>query len=438
MKENIMNAPVTGPGLNKQWVERRARAVSRGIGMGAPVIAARAENSEIWDVEGNRYIDFGGGIAVVNTGHRHPLVMKRVYEQLEKLTHTCAMVMPYEPFIELCEKLNEVAPISGEKKSALVTTGAEAVENAIKFARAYTGRSDVIAFQGGFHGRTLLGMALTGKVVPYKAKFGPMPPGIWHVPFPVAHHGVSVDDTMHAIEWLFKADVEPSRVAAIIIEPVQGEGGFYVAPKELMVRLRKLCDDHGILLIADEIQSGFGRTGKFFAMEHYGVEPDLMTAAKSLAGGFPLAAVVGRAKIMDAPDPGGIGGTYAGNPIACAAALGVFDAFKADNLLEKAEAQGKLIMERMTAIKAKGRGMPIGDIRGLGAMCAFEMVTEHGGSKPDAAGAKALAAKCLDRGLLILTCGVYSDTVRLLTPLTASDALLKEGLDIIESAILGN
>ena len=433
-----MNAPVTGPDLNKQWVERRARAVSRGIGMGAPVIAARAENSEIWDVEGNRYIDFGGGIAVVNTGHRHPLVMKRVYEQLEKLTHTCAMVMPYEPFIELCEKLNEVAPISGEKKSALVTTGAEAVENAIKFARAYTGRSDVIAFQGGFHGRTLLGMALTGKVVPYKAKFGPMPPGIWHVPFPVAHHGVSVDDTMHAIEWLFKADVEPSRVAAIIIEPVQGEGGFYVAPKELMVRLRKLCDDHGILLIADEIQSGFGRTGKFFAMEHYDVEPDLMTAAKSLAGGFPLAAVVGRAKIMDAPDPGGIGGTYAGNPIACAAALGVFDAFKADNLLEKAEAQGKLIMERMTAIKAKGRGMPIGDIRGLGAMCAFEMVTEHGGSKPDAAGAKALAAKCLDRGLLILTCGVYSDTVRLLTPLTASDALLKEGLDIIESAILGN
>ena len=433
-----MNAPVTGPGLNKQWVERRARAVSRGIGMGAPVIAARAENSEIWDVEGNRYIDFGGGIAVVNTGHRHPLVMKRVYEQLEKLTHTCAMVMPYEPFIELCEKLNEVAPISGEKKSALVTTGAEAVENAIKFARAYTGRSDVIAFQGGFHGRTLLGMALTGKVVPYKAKFGPMPPGIWHVPFPVAHHGVSVDDTMHAIEWLFKADVEPSRVAAIIIEPVQGEGGFYVAPKELMVRLRKLCDDHGIVLIADEIQSGFGRTGKFFAMEHYGVEPDLMTAAKSLAGGFPLAAVVGRAKIMDAPDPGGIGGTYAGNPIACAAALGVFDAFETEGLLDLALKQGEIIMKRMQSVKAKGRGMPIGDIRGLGAMCAFEMVTEHGGTKPDAAGAKALAAKCLERGLLILTCGVYSDTVRLLTPLTAPEAVLNEGLDILESAILGN
>jgi 4-aminobutyrate aminotransferase/(S)-3-amino-2-methylpropionate transaminase len=414
--------------MNKQWVERRTKAVSRGISAGAPVIAARAENSEIWDVEGNRYIDFGGGIAVVNTGHRHPAVMKRVYEQLEAFTHTCAMVMPYAPFIEVCERLNAIAPISGEKKSALVTTGAEAVENAIKFARAYTGRSDVIAFHGGFHGRTLLGMSLTGKVVPYKVKFGPMAPGIWHVPFPVAHKGVTVEDSIHAIEWLFKSDVEPSRVAAIIIEPVQGEGGFYIAPKELMVRLRKLCDDHGILLIADEIQSGFGRTGKFFAMEHYGVEPDLMTAAKSLAGGFPLAAVVGRAKIMDAPEPGGIGGTYAGNPIACAAALGV----------DKAEKQGKMIMERLTAIKAKGKGMPIGDVRGLGAMCAFELVTKHGGNDPDAAGAKALAAKCLERGLLILTCGVYSDTVRMLTPLTASEMVIKEGLDILESALLGN
>jgi 4-aminobutyrate aminotransferase/(S)-3-amino-2-methylpropionate transaminase len=406
--------------------------------MAAPVIAARAENAEIWDIEGNRFIDFGGGIAVVNTGHRHPKVLKRVYEQLEKLTHTCAMVTPYEPFIELCEKLNAVAPISGEKKSALVTTGAEAVENAIKFARAHTGRSDVIAFHGGFHGRTLLGMALTGKVAPYKAKFGPMPGGIWHVPFPVAHHGISVEDSIHAIEWLFKSDVEPSRVAAIIIEPVQGEGGFYIAPKELMTKLRKLCDEHGILLIADEIQSGFGRTGKWFAMEHFGVEPDLITVAKSLAGGFPLAGVVGRAKIMDAPDPGGIGGTYAGNPVACAAALGVFDAFETEPILEMASKQGEIIMKRLKAIKAKGKGMPMGDVRGLGAMCAFEIVTEHGGTKPDAAGAKALAAKCLERGLLILTCGVYSDTIRLLTPLTAPEPVLKEGLDILESAILGN
>ena len=435
-----MNAPIKHQpaGSNKAWVERRARAVSRGIGMGAAVMAAKAENSEIWDIEGNRYIDFGGGIAVVNTGHRHPLVMKRVYEQLEKFTHTCAMVMPYEPFIEVCEKLNAVAPIKGEVKSALVTTGAEAVENAVKYARAYTGRSDVIAFHGGFHGRTLLGMALTGKVAPYKAKFGPMPGGIWHVPFPVAHKGISVEDSIHAIELLFKCDVEPQRVAAIIIEPVQGEGGFYIAPQELMERLRALCDEHGILLIADEIQSGFGRTGKFFAMEHYGVEPDLMTSAKSLAGGFPLAAVIGKAKIMDAPDPGAIGGTYAGNPIACAAALGVFEAFETENLMERANKQGAMIMARMKSIKAQNKGMPIGDIRGLGAMCAFEMVTEHGGNKPDAGGAKALAAKCLERGLLILTCGVYGDVVRLLTPLTASEMVLKEGLDILEAAVVGN
>jgi 4-aminobutyrate aminotransferase / (S)-3-amino-2-methylpropionate transaminase / 5-aminovalerate transaminase len=435
-----MNAPITHApaGSNKAWVDRRTKAVSRGIGMGAAVMAAKAENSEIWDIEGNRYVDFGGGIAVVNTGHRHPLVMKRVYEQLEKFTHTCAMVMPYAPFIEVCEKLNAVVPISGEKKTALVTTGAEAVENAIKFARCYTGRSDVIAFHGGFHGRTLLGMALTGKVAPYKAKFGPMPAGIWHVPFPVAHKGISVEDAIHAIELLFKCDVEPQRVAAIIIEPVQGEGGFYIAPKELMVRLRALCDEHGILLIADEIQSGFGRTGKFFAMEHYGVEPDLVTSAKSLAGGFPLAAVTGRAKIMDAPDPGGIGGTYAGNAIACAAALGVFEAFETEGLLEKSIVQGEMIMKRMNAIKAKKKGMPIGDVRGLGAMCAFEMVTEHGGNKPDAGGAKALAAKCLERGLLILTCGVYGDVVRLLTPLTASEMIINEGLDILEAAVLGN
>ncbi|MDP8996325.1 MAG: aminotransferase class III-fold pyridoxal phosphate-dependent enzyme, partial [Pseudomonadota bacterium] len=369
-----MNAPLTHQpkGSNQAWVERRAKAVSRGIGMAAPVMVAKAENAELWDIEGNRYIDFGGGIAVVNTGHRHPKVMKRVYEQLEKVTHTCAMVMPYEAFIEVCEKLNAVAPISGEKKTALVTTGAEAVENAIKYARAYTGRSDVIAFHGGFHGRTLLGMALTGKVAPYKLKFGPMPSGIWHVPFPIESRGISVEDSIHAIEMLFKADVEPSRVAAIIIEPVQGEGGFYAAPKELMQRLRKLCDGHGIVLIADEIQSGFGRTGKFFAMEHMSVEPDLMTAAKSLAGGFPLAAVVGRAAIMDTPDPGTIGGTYAGNPIACAAALGVFEVFETEDILGKAQKQGEIVVKRLAAMKAKNKGMAMGDVRGLGAMCAFD------------------------------------------------------------------
>lgn len=431
--------PTSQPkGSNQAWVERRTKAVSRGIGMAAPVMAAKAENAELWDIEGNRYIDFGSGIAVVNTGHRHPLVMKRVYEQLEKVTHTCAMVMPYEVFIEVCEKLNAVAPISGEKKSALVTTGAEAVENAVKFARAYTGRGDVIAFHGGFHGRTLMGMALTGKVSPYKQKFGPMPAGIWHVPFPIAQQNITVEDSIHAIEMLFKVDVEPNRVAAIIIEPVQGEGGFYVAPKELMQRLRKLCDDHGILLIADEIQCGFGRTGKFFAIEHMGVEPDLITVAKSLAGGFPLAAVVGRAAIMDATDPGTIGGTYAGNPVACAAALGVFEAFEKENFLELAVRQGEIIMKRLAAIKTKGKGMPIGEVRGLGAMCAFDLVTKHGGNEPDPVATKTLTAKCLERGLLIISCGFYANTIRLLAPLTTPEAVLNEGLDILEAALLGN
>jgi 4-aminobutyrate aminotransferase/(S)-3-amino-2-methylpropionate transaminase len=434
----VMNAPATAKGLNEAWVERRAKAVARGMGMAAPIMAARAEDSELWDIEGRRYIDFAGGIAVLNVGHRHPAVMRRVQEQLNSFTHTCFTIAPYTPFVELAEKLNAVAPISGEKKSMFVTTGAEAIENAVKIARAHTGRSDVICFQGSFHGRTLLTMTMTGKVIPYKTKFGPFVPGVWHVPFPVAHRGVTVEDSLHAIEWLFKADVEPSRVAAIVIEPVQGEGGFYVAPKQLMQGLRKICDEHGIVLIADEIQSGFGRTGKWFAMEHMGVEPDLMAVAKSLAGGFPLAGVVGRAKIMDAPEPGGLGGTYAGNPVACAAALGVFDAFEKDDLLAKAEKQGRIMVERLEAIKRKGRGMPMGDIRGLGAMVAFEVVTRQGGNDPDAAGAKALAAKCLERGLLILTCGVYSDTIRLLTPLSASEKILTEGLDILEAAILGN
>ena len=433
-----MNAPASPKSITQSWLDRRTKAIARGIGMAAPVIAARAENSEMWDIEGNRYIDFGGGIAVLNSGHRHPAVMRRVKEQLDKFTHTCFMVAPYEPFIELCEKLNEMAPISGEKKSILVTTGAEAVENAIKIARAHTGRTDVIAFTGSFHGRTLLTMGLTGKTVPYKAKFGPVPAGLWRVPYPIESIGMSVDHTMLTLEWLFKTDVEPNKVAAIIIEPVQGEGGFYVAPKELMVRLRKLCDEHGIVLIADEIQSGFGRTGKMFAMEHMGVEPDLMTTAKSLAGGFPLAGVVGKAHIRDAPDPGGLGGTYAGNPVACAAALGVIEAFEEDQLLQKAVEQGEMLTKRLTSIKAKKQGMAIGDIRGLGAMVAFSLVTEHGGKKPDAAAAKALANKCLERGLLILTCGVFGDTVRLLAPLSASKELLNEGMDILEAAILGN
>ncbi|MGE3832316.1 MAG: 4-aminobutyrate--2-oxoglutarate transaminase [Parvibaculaceae bacterium] len=425
-------------GLNEAWIARRNKVTARGVGAGSPIVISRAEDSELWDIEGRRFIDFGGGIAVVNTGHRHPAVMRRVQEQLSAFTHTCFMVAPYTPLIELAEKLIAVTPISGDKKTMFATTGAEAVENAVKIARAYTARSDIICFQGGFHGRTNLTMAMTGKVAPYKTKFGPFAGGVWHVPFPVPHRGVTVEDSIEAINWLFRSDVEASRVAAIVIEPVQGEGGFYPAPKELMKALRAICDEHGIVFIADEIQSGFGRTGKWFAMEHMGVEPDLITVAKSLAGGFPLSGVVGRAKIMDAPDPGGLGGTYAGNPVAAAAALGVFEAFETEKLLEKAARQGELALNRIKAIKAKGKGMAIGDVRGLGAMVAFEMVTEHGGNKPSADATKALAAKCLERGLLILTCGVFGDVVRLLPPLTASEKILNEGLDIIEAAVLGN
>ncbi|WP_413989510.1 4-aminobutyrate--2-oxoglutarate transaminase [Labrys okinawensis] len=434
-----MNAPAKARGANRtqtdELLERRANVFSRGMSAGQPVFAAKAKNSEIWDVEGRRFIDFGGGIAVLNTGHRHPTVMKRVYEQLDKYTHTCLMVTPYEPAVTLAEKLIAMTPISGPKKVMLVTTGAEAVENAIKVARAHTGRSDVVVFNGAFHGRTLLAMAMTGKVVPYKTKFGPFPGGVWRVPYPIEHKGISVEDTFDALKWLFKTDVDPKNVAAIVIEPVQGEGGFYIASPEFLKRLRALCDEHGILLIADEIQTGFGRTGKWFAMEHSGVEPDLLTTAKSLAGGFPLAGVVGRADIMDAPDPGGLGGTYAGNPVACAAALGVIEAFETEGLLDKSTKQGETIIKRLKAIKRRKEGRPIGDIRGLGGMTAFELVTSHGGNEPDPNAAKALAAECLERGLMILTCGVYGETVRLLAPLTIQPRVLKEGLDILEAAL---
>jgi len=435
-----MNAPSRIAGANRtltdELLERRSNAFSRGMSPGQPVFAAKAKNAEIWDVEGRRYIDFGGGIAVLNTGHRHPKVMKHVYDQLELYTHTCLMVTPYEPAVQLAETLNKIAPMSGPKKTMLVTTGAEAVENAIKIARAATGRSDIIVFSGAFHGRTLLAMTMTGKVLPYKAGFGPFPAGVWRVPFPVEHKGVSVEQSFEALTRLFKGDVDPKTVAALVIEPVQGEGGFYVAPGAFLQRLRTLCDEHGILFVADEIQTGFGRTGKWFAIEHAGVEPDLITMAKSLAGGFPLAAVVGKAPIMDAPEPGGLGGTFAGNPVACAAALGVIEAFETEDLLARSLKQGDMILRRLRSIRRRRTGRPIGDVRGLGGMTAFEIVSRHGGNDPDAVGAKALAAECLERGLMILTCGVYGETVRLLAPLTIQPRLLKEGLDILEAALV--
>jgi len=414
---------------NQQWQQRRDAAIARGISNQLPVYVERARNAELWDVEGRRYIDFAGGIAVLNTGHLHPEVQARVARQLQAFSHTCFMVTPYGAAVELAERLNRLAPGPTPKKSIFVTTGAEACENAIKIARAATGRSGVIAFGGGFHGRTFMAMAMTGKVTPYKNGFGPLPGDVYHAPFPIAYHGVSVADSLAAIDHLFKYDIEPARVAAIIVEPVLGEGGFYVAPPEFLRELRALCDRHGILLIADEVQTGFARTGRMFAIEHSGVEPDLMTMAKSLAGGFPLAAVVGKAAIMDAPAPGGLGGTYAGSPIACAAALAVLDVIEKEDLCVRADAIGGTI-KRMLAAAAPE--LPsIGEVRGLGAMIALELVRNRDPHSPDPDLTKALVKLAANKGLVILSCGLYGNVIRFLVPLTASDALVHEGMQIV-------
>lgn len=415
---------------------RRLAATPRGVATATTIFADRAENAELWDVEGRRYIDFAGGIAVVNTGHRNPNVMAHVERQMARFTHTAYQVVPYEPYVALAEKVNQIAPIAGPAKTLFVTTGAEAVENAVKIARAATGRPGVIAFSGGFHGRTNLTMGLTGKVAPYKKGFGPFPGEIYHLPFPMSHHGVSVEDTFAALEHLFRADLEPERIAALIVEPVQGEGGFYIAPAEFLQRLREICTAHGIVFIVDEIQTGFARTGKMFAIEHAGVEADMITIAKSLAGGFPLAGVVGRAELMDVPDVGGLGGTYGGSPIGCAAALGVLEVIEQDGLLARSVEFGDHIVARIGQFAARPDAQPIGDIRNLGGMIAFELVEAHGTHRPDAGAAKALCAKALEKGLVVLSCGVFGNTIRILVPLTASSEIIDEGLDILEQCLV--
>ncbi|WP_157267730.1 4-aminobutyrate--2-oxoglutarate transaminase [Azohydromonas aeria] len=415
---------------NAALMARRRAALPAGMGQAHEIFVQRAENAEVWDVEGRRYIDFAGGIAVLNTGHRHPAVVAAVQAQLERFTHTCFQVLAYEPYVELCERLNALAPGEFAKKSFLLTSGAEAVENAVKIARAYTRRSAVIAFGGAFHGRTLLGMALTGKVVPYKQGFGPMPAEIFHGKFPCPLHGVSVEDAVASVEALFKYDVEPSRVAAIILEPVQGEGGFYVAPPAFVRALRDICDRHGIVLIADEVQTGAGRTGTFLACEQWGdVVPDLITMAKSLGGGMPLSAVIGRAEIMDAPGPGGLGGTYAGNPLACAAALAVLDAFEREQLLERSRAVGERLVAGLRAIAA--RHPTIGEVRGLGAMVAVELFEGGDVQRPAAALTQQIVKAAAQAGLILLSCGTHANVIRILVPLTASDAVLDEGLTIL-------
>ncbi|WP_317848199.1 4-aminobutyrate--2-oxoglutarate transaminase [Marinobacter sp. F4216] len=416
---------------NQTLHERRAAAMAQGQGALHPVYVDKARNAEIWDVEGKRFIDLGAGIAVTNTGHNHPKVQAAVQGQVERFSHTCLMVTPYESAVELAEKLTEIAPGSTPKKAMFVTTGAEAVENCVKIARSYTGRSGVIAFKGGFHGRTNLTMGLTGKVKPYKAGFGPFPAEIFHAPYPNAYHGVSVEESLAALDDLFLCDIEPSRVAAIIIEPVQGEGGFYPAPAEFMQALRKRCDEHGILLIADEIQTGFARTGRMFATEYSGVEPDLMTMAKGIAGGFPIAAVVGKAEIMDQPAPGGLGGTYGGSPIGCAAALAVLDVIEEEKLCERALEIGQRMVGRLQQLQARFPAR-IGDVRNLGSMIAMELVVDGDVNKPDPELTKALITEAASQGLILLSCGIRGNVVRFLPALTISDDLIDEGMDILD------
>jgi 4-aminobutyrate aminotransferase/(S)-3-amino-2-methylpropionate transaminase len=413
----------------------REQAIPRGVSNLLPVFTERAKNAEIWDVDGKRYIDFAAGIAVLNTGHLHPKVQAAVANQLNKFSHTCFQVTEYEDYVRLCDRLNKKAPGTTAKKTLLVTTGAEAVENAVKIARAHTQRNEVIAFSGAFHGRTMFTMGLTGKVVPYKVGFGAMPAGIHHLPFPAEYLGVTPERALAALDTLFKADVEPSRVAAIIIEPVQGEGGFYPAPVEFLKSLRQVCDQHGIVLIIDEIQTGFARTGTWFAIEQAGIEPDLMTIAKSLAGGFPLAGVIGKAHIMDAPAPGGLGGTYAGSPISCAAALAVMDVIEEEKLCERATHIGQLLRQGLKHIEQKHQLTCFGDIRGPGAMIALELVKNKDVHSPDADLTKALVHKAAECGLLILSCGTRSNVIRFLVPLTASDELVQEGLGKLEQAL---
>ncbi|XEY15579.1 4-aminobutyrate--2-oxoglutarate transaminase [Azospirillum sp. HJ39] len=420
---------------NQSYVARREAAVSRGVSAGLPIYVDRAENSELWDIEGKRFIDFAGGIAVLNTGHRHPKVMAAVKAQLDRFTHTCAMVTPYESYVELAEKLNTLVPGPTPKKTAFFTSGAEAVENAVKIARAATGRPGVVAFSGGFHGRTLLTMGLTGKVVPYKVGFGPFPAEIFHVPFPNPYRGIGEAESLKALDNLFKSDVDPARVAAIIIEPVQGEGGFNIASPAFLQSLRAVCDTHGIVMIVDEIQTGFARTGKLFAVEHAGIEPDLVTMAKSLAGGFPLSAVTGKAHLMDAPVPGGLGGTYGGNPLATSAALAVIEAIEEEKLCERAQVIGERIADRFRAMGQRNSLPVVGDVRNLGAMVAMELVTDRETKEPAADLTKALVAKAAEKGLILLSCGTYANVIRVLVPLTASDALIDEGLDIIERSL---
>jgi 4-aminobutyrate aminotransferase len=427
-----MNSVTDKMVTNNDLHQRRLAATPRGIGVMANFFIERALNAEVWDVEGKRYIDFAGGIAVLNTGHRHPKLVAAIEAQLAKFTHTCYQVLPYESYVTLAERINALTPGSHAKKTCFFSSGAEAAENAVKIARAATGRPGIIAFSGAFHGRTLMACALTGKVVPYKVGFGPFPSDVYHIPFPIDLHGVSVEDSIYALHQLFKTDIDPKRVAAIMIEPVQGEGGFYVTPPALMQALRKECDEHGILLVFDEVQTGFGRTGKLFAAEHYDVLPDMMVMAKSLAGGMTLSAVNGKAEVMDGPAPGGLGGTYAGNPLAIAAAHAVIDILEEEQLVARSNILGQKLTAHLKAAQASTPSLK--DVRGLGSMIAaefFDPIT----NQPSADIAKRVQQAALEQGLILLTCGIYANVIRFLYPLTTEDSVFDEALAIIDDAL---
>ena len=423
---------MTTQASNQDLHDRRLAATPRGIGVMANFFIDRALNSEVWDVEGNRYIDFAGGIAVLNTGHRHPKMIEAIEAQLKRFTHTCYQVLPYESYVTLAERINQLTPGTHAKKTAFFSSGAEAAENAVKIARASTGRPGIIAFSGAFHGRTMMASALTGKVVPYKVGFGPFPSDVYHIPFPIDLHGVTVEDSINALHTLFKTDIDPKRVAAIMIEPVQGEGGFYAAPPALMTALRKECDEHGILLVFDEVQTGFGRTGKLFAAEYYDVIPDVMVMAKSLAGGMTLSAVCGKAEVMDGPAPGGLGGTYAGNPLAIAAAHAVIDIIEEEQLVARANYLGEKLKDRL--INAQASIPFIKDVRGLGSMIAAEFF-DPATDKPSMDAVKRVQQAALAEGLILLSCGVYGNAIRFLYPLTIQDEVFDEALNIIDRAM---
>ena len=416
-----------------ELAELRRRYIPRGLTTAHPIVADHAKGAELWDVAGRRYIDFAGGIGVLNVGHGHPHVMEAVKAQIDRVTHTSFQVVMYESYLRLAERLCEVAPIEGEKKAIFFSTGAEAVENAVKIARSHTGRPAVISFQGGFHGRTLLALSLTGSVVPYKQNFGPYATEIYQVPFPYEYRGWTTEKALASLNDLFASSVSPDRVAAIIIEPVLGEGGFVPAPRAFLKELRALTERHGIILIADEIQSGFGRTGKFFAIEHSGVTPDLVTVAKSLAAGFPLSGVVGRAEVMDAPGPGGLGGTYGGNPVACAAGLAVMDVMRDERLPDRAGRIGSVVEERMRSWASEYE--LVGDVRVMGAMAGLELVRDRKTKTPADTETAKILALARERGLILLRAGTHHNVIRTLMPLTIPDDQLHEGLDIIGTAL---